>query len=549
MTKESTEKQKAKRVESLHHSIDELRDKVKDDLDSDDMETFLTALAVKMIDETYARVGNQASVKERSHYGVSQWEPRHLSFSNGKVSIDYTGKKGVEQEKEIDDKKVVDALKEISEDKAKDECLFCWEDENGRNRRVSPTDINTYLDDFDITSKDIRGFHANEEMKEKLEEIRDDNGDLPDDEEEREEQLKEEFSDALDEVSESLGHKSSTLKNSYLVPHFEEEFLEEGKPPSDFFKESYFETVATRVVARMRSDKTADDIPETVERYVEEHEEQGMETSKSYALAWSRYCADNPDSPHCKQDDYFPNRPEVAEGIRSSHKSMNQEKRDAMRDRKEALRGDYSSGRSEIMDEWDKVQRDLGYEESLDSLLDWLGGRKAKQYLKHVTNSHSIEIDYRRVPDYKYKQLAKIIRKRSRFGANQLADALIKGMSIEEAEEAIEDMQESVGEEGDKESSVKKELIRLGSKKPRLQKHLRPVIARLEERGQTKEAAMNEDNEKEVRGILNSKMETVQTIRRLLGKDQMNEDAKKEIKGLLESDMDDTDMILDLLGI
>lgn len=50
-------------------------------------------------------------------------------------------------------------------------------------------------------------------------------------------------------------------------------------------------------------------IPKTVERYVEEHKEQGADESKAWALAWSRYCEyKNPDSPHCKQDDYFKGR-------------------------------------------------------------------------------------------------------------------------------------------------------------------------------------------------------------------------------------------------
>ena len=53
------------------------------------------------------------------------------------------------------------------------------------------------------------------------------------------------------------------------------------------------------------------DIPKTVKRYVEEHKEQGMEESKAWAIAWSRYCRyTNPDSPRCKKDpdEYFSGR-------------------------------------------------------------------------------------------------------------------------------------------------------------------------------------------------------------------------------------------------
>jgi hypothetical protein len=55
--------------------------------------------------------------------------------------------------------------------------------------------------------------------------------------------------------------------------------------------------------------KTAKDLPKTVERYVKEHKAQGNDEAKSWALAWSRYCEySNPDSPHCKQDEYFKGR-------------------------------------------------------------------------------------------------------------------------------------------------------------------------------------------------------------------------------------------------
>jgi len=52
--------------------------------------------------------------------------------------------------------------------------------------------------------------------------------------------------------------------------------------------------------------RVAKNLPPSVERYVKEHEEQGMDTAKAWAVAWSRYCQyKNPGSPSCKQDAYF----------------------------------------------------------------------------------------------------------------------------------------------------------------------------------------------------------------------------------------------------
>ena len=68
---EHRHREKAKKLEGLRQSIDELRTKVKEDLGSDDPDTSLTALAVAVIDETCERPGNDESAEERGHFGVT----------------------------------------------------------------------------------------------------------------------------------------------------------------------------------------------------------------------------------------------------------------------------------------------------------------------------------------------------------------------------------------------------------------------------------------------------------------------------------------------
>lgn len=61
--------------------------------------------------------------------------------------------------------------------------------------------------------------------------------------------------------------------------------------------------------SRGKNAHVAANIPKDVKRYVKEHKEQGNDEAKSYALAWSRYCKyKNPDSQHCKKDEYFEGR-------------------------------------------------------------------------------------------------------------------------------------------------------------------------------------------------------------------------------------------------
>jgi hypothetical protein len=66
---------------------------------------------------------------------------------------------------------------------------------------------------------------------------------------------------------------------------------------------------SARKVAQIWNFKTAKDLPKSVERYVQEGKDSGMDEGKAWAVAWSRYCKyKNPGSPRCHQDDYFQGR-------------------------------------------------------------------------------------------------------------------------------------------------------------------------------------------------------------------------------------------------
>ena len=213
-------KQKAKRYGKLHKSIGELRSKVKKDLKSDDPETMLTALAVALMDHTYERVGNDESAGE-GHFGVTGWQKKHLSFGRD-VSVSYVGKSGVKHKKKVTDAAIKKALRDAYESvEGDDACIF---DSDGG--KVTAEKVNAYLKDFDVTAKDIRGYHANREMQERLGKAR--KGKLPEEKKAREKQLKEEFKEALEATAEAVGHEAATLRSQYLVPGLEEAFLKDG---------------------------------------------------------------------------------------------------------------------------------------------------------------------------------------------------------------------------------------------------------------------------------------------------------------------------------
>lgn len=217
-------KDKAVRIEALRKKMADLRQKARGDLTASDPETRLTALAVCLMDETYERVGNEQSAKD-GHYGVTNWTADHITLSDKAATIKYTGKSGVKHEKKVTNARVLSALRKALKGKGKGDKVLC----DGDECSILAKDVNAYLKPYGITAKDIRGLHANEEMKHHLKAQRKAGpADLPRSRKERDEILKAEFQAALDLAAAAVGHEPSTLRSQYLVPNMEDAYIHDG---------------------------------------------------------------------------------------------------------------------------------------------------------------------------------------------------------------------------------------------------------------------------------------------------------------------------------
>jgi len=218
-------RKKAERLEALQKAIPKLQTKVKQDLTAKDEKKRLTALAVALINTTYERVGNPESAA-KGHYGVTGWLTKHVKFpSDGKAKVTYIGKSGVKHTKVVEDKAVIKALKGAIKGKSPEESIFMC---SGSKDCLSPADVNKYLEPYDITAKDLRGFRANEEMRNALAAIRKDGPELPRPRKERDKILKAEFKKALADVAKIVGHTPAMLRSDYLVPGLEDEYMKNG---------------------------------------------------------------------------------------------------------------------------------------------------------------------------------------------------------------------------------------------------------------------------------------------------------------------------------
>ncbi len=213
-------KRRTKKIKSVRHlaqNIHKLRNAVRTDLRSDDERKRLTALAVALMDKTAERVGNEASARENGHFGVTGFRSNHVEVNGNSVKVDYVGKSGVKQSKSFSDKEIADAVK-----KCKGNC------KSGNDNILTTSDgfkiranrVNKYLERFDITAKDIRGYSANKMMHGYLAKTK-----KPSTPEER----KKVFLEGLKKVAERVGHGESTLRMHYLLPNIEKSYVDNGK--------------------------------------------------------------------------------------------------------------------------------------------------------------------------------------------------------------------------------------------------------------------------------------------------------------------------------
>lgn len=193
-------------VNELQNNIISLRRRVNKDMDSENEKTMIIATIVRIIDKTGERVGNEASTNN-GHYGISHLRKKHIKIDGDKITLDYIGKSGVEHSITITDDKVARNLKELMKNNNGE--VFVTSD----GLSIKNKQVNRYLEDFNITSKDLRGFKVNKLMSERLRNMKKPETDA---------EIKKLFNEALRKVAEQIGHTPGICRSNYLLPEIEE---------------------------------------------------------------------------------------------------------------------------------------------------------------------------------------------------------------------------------------------------------------------------------------------------------------------------------------
>lgn len=203
---------KRNHIKTLSKNIRKLKSRIDHDLSSSDEKTRIIACVAKIMEITGERVGNDNSSEEGRH-GISNLQKKHIKIDGDTVTLKYTGKSHVKHEKSFTHPKVASILKELLSRKTSD--VFSTSD----GISIKAPQVNRYLSQFDITSKDLRGFKSNKLMIQALMKL----GKVKE-----EKDRKKKFNELLRKIADEIGHLPGTLRKHYLLPEIEDNFYSHG---------------------------------------------------------------------------------------------------------------------------------------------------------------------------------------------------------------------------------------------------------------------------------------------------------------------------------
>jgi DNA topoisomerase-1 len=216
--------QKYRRVLDFARALAKARETVLMDLGREGMPLERAcAVAVRLLDLGYFRIGNDVYADEHGSFGLTTLERRHVRSRLDRLVFTFMGKSGVEHRVEIDDADVILALEVMRRRRSRgDPSLLAYK--AGRAwRSLVPDVVNDYIREttgLDVTAKDFRTWHATVLAAAALAET-EEPGDTK-------ASRKRAVAGAMREVGEFLGNTATLARSSYVDPRVIEAY-EEGR--------------------------------------------------------------------------------------------------------------------------------------------------------------------------------------------------------------------------------------------------------------------------------------------------------------------------------
>jgi len=203
-----------------------LRKKIRRDIQSKKLtQQKVLAAAIDLMEKTYIRVGNESYEKENGSYGLTTLKDKHVSVFRDKLVFSFNGKKGVEHNIHLTNKKLASIIKQCRDIPGK--TLFQYYDQDNNKKAIDSAMLNNYIKEGTapgFTAKDIRTWAGSVQAIKYCLSVEN----FP--------QSKKEdktVAGMLDWVSQKLGNSRNVCKKYYVHPSLIS-FYEENKDLSSF---------------------------------------------------------------------------------------------------------------------------------------------------------------------------------------------------------------------------------------------------------------------------------------------------------------------------
>jgi Topoisomerase IB len=156
------QRKKLERMVAFGTVLPAFRKQIAKDLRRKDFDkTKVTALALKVIEETLMRVGNEQYRRRYGSHGLTTLKKKHLILSGTTATFQFIGKKGVKQKITVNRKYLVGQLSTLSSFPRP--YLFQYVNDENQITRLRANDINSYIQYYtgpEFSSKDYRTWYA-----------------------------------------------------------------------------------------------------------------------------------------------------------------------------------------------------------------------------------------------------------------------------------------------------------------------------------------------------------------------------------------------------
>ena len=146
------------RVIAFGRALPKLRRRVETDLKRQGLpREKVLAAAIRVMEMTLIRVGNEEYAKQNKSFGLTTLRNRHVKVGRERAVFEFRGKSGKVHQTRLDDRRLARILKACQD--LPGQRLFQYVDEDGARHAVESADVNAYIRDAmgeDFSAKDFR---------------------------------------------------------------------------------------------------------------------------------------------------------------------------------------------------------------------------------------------------------------------------------------------------------------------------------------------------------------------------------------------------------